>query len=43
MFDLLVTYLGTWIVSLIVALLADVLCYIIAENRPHRGLLLARA
>lgn len=43
MFDLLATYLWTWIVSSIVALLAGVLCYLIAENRPTRGILLARA
>jgi MFS family permease len=43
LFDLLNTYQWTWIVALITALLAGVLCFVIRENRDRGGLVPAPA
>jgi MFS family permease len=43
LFDLFATYLWTWVVALITALLAGVLCFIIRENRDRGWLIPAAA
>jgi MFS family permease len=43
LFDLFATYLWTWVVALITALLAGVLCFVIRENRDRGWLVPATA
>jgi MFS family permease len=43
LFDLFATYLWTWLVALVTALLAGVLCFIIRENRDRGWLIPAAA